>query len=399
MGGNSKGHRRQFGSVRQIASGRWQARYLGPDGVFRPADRTFDSRKSAERWLSLKEAEIARQEWIDPDAGSVLFRVYAGDWLEDRDLAPKTAQLYEGLLRIHLNPFFGDMSLNDIKEAHVRKWRTARRKSKVGKTTVAKAYRLIRAIMNTAVRDELIRKNPCQIEGAGQEHSEERPVLSVAEVFKLADAINPRYRALVLLATFGSLRWGELAGLRRRYLDLDAQTVTIRETVYDLAELVPGKPKSKAGFRTVELPELIIGDLQRHLRDYAAPGPNGFVFVGVKGNQLRRANFSKYWADACAAVGLEGVHLHDLRHTGNTYAAEAGASLRELMDRMGHSSTRAALIYMHARSDRARDIADALGKRAAEELKRSQDGSGGATDRDDGDEDDRGEPPAVGDPG
>src|SRR5690625_4815781 len=164
MGGNNKGNRRQFGSVRQIASGRWQARYLGPDGVTRNADRTFDTRKSAERWLSLKEAEIARQEWIDPDAGSVLFRVYAAEWQEQRDLTPKTEQLYEGLLRNHLNPTFGDMALSDIKEAHVRKWRTARRKSKVGKTTVAKAYRLMRSIMNTAVRDELIRKNPCQIE-------------------------------------------------------------------------------------------------------------------------------------------------------------------------------------------------------------------------------------------
>ncbi|GAA3737768.1 integrase [Spinactinospora alkalitolerans] len=387
MGGNNKGYRRQFGAVRQLASGRWQARYQGPDGIDRTADRTFDSRKSAERWLSLKEAEIARQEWVDPDAGTVEFGVYAAEWMEDRDLSPKTAQLYEGLLRIHLNPTFEHMPIKDIREAHIRKWRTARRRSKVGRSTVAKAYRLMRAILNTAVRDELIRKNPCRIEGAGQEHSEERPVLSVAEVFKLADAIKPRYRALVLLATFGSLRWGELAGLRRSHLDLEQRTVTIRETVYDVGELIKGAPKSRAGYRTVVLPSLIVGDLKRHLGEFSQAGPNGLVFVGVKGNQLRRANFSKYWADACAAVGLEGIHLHDLRHTGNTYAAEAGASLRELMNRMGHSSTRAAMVYLHARDDRARDIADALGERAADELRRAGGASGAVADGDDDDED------------
>ncbi|WP_431871816.1 tyrosine-type recombinase/integrase [Nocardiopsis eucommiae] len=151
------------------------------------------------------------------------------------------------------------------------------------------------------------------------------------------------------------MRWGELAGLRRRHLDLDARTVRVRETVSDVGGLYKGKPKSKAGYRTVSLPELIVPDLRRHLDEFAAPGPNGFVFVGVRGNQLRRGNFSKYWADACAAVGLEDVHLHDLRHTGNTYAAEAGASVRELMRRMGHSSTRAAMIYLHARRAGAGD--------------------------------------------
>ena len=90
--------------------------------------------------------------------------------------------------------------------------------------TVAKAYRLLRAILNTAVRDKRIRENPCQIKGADKELTAERPVLSVPEVYRLAEAIEPRYRALVLLATFGNLRWGELAGLRRRNLDLDNRT-------------------------------------------------------------------------------------------------------------------------------------------------------------------------------
>src|SRR5260221_3320323 len=165
----------------------------------------------------------------------------------------------------------------------------------------------------------------------------ERPVLSVAEVYRLADAIEPQYRALVLLATFGNLRWGELAGLRRRNLDLDNQSVRVTETVYELGQLVKGKPKSEATVRKVTLPELIIADLRRHLEMYTALGPDGLVFVGAKGAQLRRSNFSKSktWSRAPAKAGIsDELHFHDLRHIGNTLTGEAGASLAEMMSRM-----------------------------------------------------------------
>jgi len=365
MAGEKK---RDFGNIRKLSSGRYQTRYRGPDGRLRPAPKTFDTKKAAQRWLKLKDAEIAQGDWFDPEAGAIPFGEYAAEWVENRDLTRKSRRTYQDLLRLHLAPAFGDMYLNEIRAADVRRWHAARLRRKTGRGQVPKAYRLMRSVLNTAVADRLIRENPCQIEGAGEEDHEERPVLSVAEVFKLADAIKPRYRALVLLATFGNMRWGELAGLRRRYLDLDERTVTIREAVSDVGGLRREKPKSKAGKRTVSLPELIIPALRHHLETYAAPGEDGFVFVGVRGNQLRRGNFSKYWADACDAVGLEGVHLHDLRHTGNTYAAEAGASLRELMKRMGHSSSKAALIYLHARDEREREIADRLGERVKKEL-------------------------------
>lgn len=117
------------------------------------------------------------------------------------------------------------------------------------------------------------------------------------------------------------------------------------------------------------------------------------VLVGVKGGQLRWSNFSKYWVDACGAVGLEGVRLHDLRHAGNTFAAEAGASLRELMNRMGHSSARAAMIYLYARDDRARELADLLGERVAVELRREREKAAGGAGDDSGDDD---EPPLAG---
>jgi integrase len=228
MGGNNKGNRRRFGAVRKLPSGRFQGRYPGPDDQEHTAPNTFASKTDAEIWLSRKEAEILDQEWNDPDAGKIPFREYAAAWMTERTLRPKTAQLYEGLLRLHINPVLGDKLLVEISSRHIRQWHTKLGESGPGASTVAKAYRLLRGILNTAVEDELIKKNPCRIKNAGVERPEERPVLTVAEVFALAAAVPPRFRSLVLLATFGSMRWGELAALRRNNLDLEARTVKIR---------------------------------------------------------------------------------------------------------------------------------------------------------------------------
>lgn len=364
MGGNSKGYRRRFGAIRKLPSGRYQARYLGPDAVERTAPQTFPTKKDAEVWLTRKETEILEQEWRDPDAGKIRFREYAAAWMTERTLKPKTAQLYEGLLRLHINPTFGDKLVTEISNRRVRQWHTRLIEDGPGASTVAKAYRLLRAILNTALEDDLIKKNPCRIKNAGVERPAERPVLTVAEVFALAAAMPPRFRALVLLATFGSLRWGELAALRRHHLDLEARTVRIEASVSEMktGELITGRPKSDAGVRVVTLPEVIIGDLAWHLQRFSEQGPDGLVFVGEKGAQLRRSNFTKVWAKALAKSGLPKIHIHDLRHTGNTLAAATGATLKELMARMGHSSTKAAMVYLHAAKDRDRAIADAMGE-------------------------------------
>jgi integrase len=363
--GNTKGRRRRFGSVRQLASGRWQVRYRGPDGLMRPADRTFPTKTEAERWLTLTEADILGGDWIDPDAGLILFSEYAATWIDERpNLRPKTIRLYRYLLRCHLGPHLGSKAIAEIKEPHVRRWRASLLSAGVSPITVAKAYRLFKAIMNTAADDGLIRRNPCRIKGAGQERSPERPVLTARQVFDLADVVDPRYRALILLAVFASLRWGELAALRRKDIDLDARTVRVERTLTELpgGRYIFGPPKSDAGQRTVAFPDLIVPDLTWHLGRFTTADDDALVFTAPSGTVLEYSNFRRrVWLKASQAAGLRGVHFHDLRHTGNMLTAEAGATLRELMDRMGHSSTRAALVYLHATSERQRTIADAVG--------------------------------------
>ena len=197
---------RSFGSIRRLPSGRWQARYRGPDGLLRSAPRTFAHKADASTWLALTQAELLSGGWIDPEAGRVPFPAYAAAWIEERPgLRPKTIQLYRYLLRAHLRETFGSATIAGITEADVRRWRANMLSAGVTPVTTAKAYRLLKSILATAVDDGLIRRNPCRIKGASVEKSPERPVLTIGQVYALADAIGPRYRALILLACFCGL--------------------------------------------------------------------------------------------------------------------------------------------------------------------------------------------------
>ncbi len=335
----------------------------------RSAEQTFLRKSDAGRWLTLKEAEIKSGDWLAPELSAVLFCDFAADCLHDRVLKVRTQELYDGLLRNHLLPTFGAVGVGAIDEAAVRKWRKDRLLAgreaarRFGPVTVAKAYRLLHAIFETAVDDRLVRRNPCRIEGAGKEDSPEREIISVPEVFAVGDALPVRYRAMALLATFAGMRWGELVALRRANIDLERCEIRIVETTAELdrGDLLPESPKSRAGRRTVSFPAELAPELAWHLERFAEAGEQGLVFVGPKGAALRRSNFRPVWNAACAKAGLPSLHFHDLRHVGGTLAATTGASLKELMARLGHSSTRAALIYQHATRDRDKAIALALG--------------------------------------
>jgi integrase len=376
--------RRRFGRVRRLPSGRYQARYRGPDAVDRPAPSTFATKTDAERWLARVEIEIHDDHWRDPDLGRVGFAEYAGAWIRERpDLRPNTVQVYQYVLVRHLQPFFGNRAVADIREPHVRRWRGELLESRVSAASVAKAYRLMKAIMSTAVDDGIVERNPCRVRGAGQDRSPERPILSVGEVVALVEAMPERYRALVLLAAFGSLRWGELAALRRCDVDAEHGTVRVERSLTELSGgYLFGPPKSAAGKRVVVVPAVIRPALAGHLATFTSSQPDALVFTSPNGAPMRDGNFRRrVWRPALARAGLSAIHFHDLRHTGNTLTAMTGASLRELMDRMGHSSPRAALIYLHGSDARQRAIADGLNKLVEGELQGQAQGSSNKTRR------------------
>ena len=209
---------------------------------------------------------------------------------ESNGLRPKTVDLYRYLARKHLAQVLGPVPIADILPGHVRRWRKHLLDAEVSAVTLAKAYRLLKTIMTTAADDGAIRRNPCRIKGGGSESSPERAVLTVAQVFALADAIAPRYRALVLLATFTSLRRSELCALRKSDIDMGTRTVRVQRSLTELQNgaLAFGPPKSDAGRRTVGFPDLIAPVLQEHLSSFARPGDDGLVFTGPTGALLRR---------------------------------------------------------------------------------------------------------------
>jgi integrase len=193
-----------------------------------------------------------------------------------------------------------------------------------------------------------------------------------------------RYLALVLLATFASLRWGEVTALRRSDLDLKAGTVRVRAAFAERStgEILLGPPKSKAGRRVVGIPQAIIPVLNEHLSVFAKDEAGALVFPGVKGGPLRRGNFNRMsaWPHAAKSIGAEGLHFHDLRHTGNHFAAASGAGLRDLMARMGHDSERAAMIYQHE----VRGADEAITKAIDTHVQAEQDSKAHDGDDDDG---------------
>ncbi|WP_055483136.1 tyrosine-type recombinase/integrase [Sphaerimonospora mesophila] len=420
---NRDGHRR-FGNIRKRESGRYQIRYPGPDGRMRTGAETYERKSDAERALSLVEAQIIKGEWTDPDRGKIKLRDYAETWISQRPgLRPRTVDLYTWLLNKHITPYLGAAQLGKLSTAMIRQWRADLLGNGVSVSVAAKAYRLLRAVLMTAAEeDHIIPSNPCRIRGAGDEHPAERPVLTVAQVFDLADRVgrrpvgnvrklksgayrlrfqrhgemrthpeifatrgeaertlwkmgadgradcthDGRFRALVLLATFASLRWGEVSALRRSDLDLDGGTVRIRAAFVERStgELVLGPPKSKAGRRVVGIPEGIVTALREHLATYVQNEPGALLFPGAKGGPLRRSGFNTRtrWVDVVKDMGMPGLHFHDLRHTGNMLAAESGAGLKDLMARMGHDNVRAAMIYQHAVRGADKVITDAINK-------------------------------------
>jgi integrase len=357
---------RSFGTLRKLPSGRWQARYYDQAGTRHTAPRTFSSRGEANRYLAQVEADLLRGAWSDPRLARITFGEWAERWQDTTaELRPGTRVLYGYLLRRFLLPAFATTPLGRLDPLAVRAWLAGLHQAgEVTPTTIAKAYRLLRRILNLAVESGYLSRNPCAVKGAGVERPAEMRHVSIAQLFALADAVPSRYRALILVAGFGGLRWAELVGLRRRHVDLAGARLYVVEQAAEVAgKIIVGPPKTEAGRRVVTLPAVVVEALAEHLDRYALPGPDGLVFTSSAETYILRSNFSRWtWRPAVHRLGLEGLRFHDLRHTAATLAAAAaaGATTKELMERIGHTSSGVALRYQHVMADRQAALAQAL---------------------------------------
>lgn len=348
-----------FGHVERLQSGRWRARYTGPDG--RRRSQSFGTKTDARRWLATAHADIVRKAWRAPEGGQRTLGAYAGDYLSRSDLRASTKELYESVWRMHLQDTWATVPVGDVTTQRVRQWHEAAAKS-MKPTALVQAYRLLRALLNVAVADEVIATNPCRLRAAGvQKAARPSRSLTVGEVQALAEQVPPRYGALILTLAFGGLRFGEATALRRRDVSPDGTMLTVTGSVRRVGgQWLVGEPKTSAGRRTVTLPASVAGRLLVHLDAYVADDDEALVFSTSTGNFLAVSNFNGTFRRAVEACALSPVRVHELRHTGATLAAASGASTAELMHRLGHASPAAALIYQHATTHRDAEIARAL---------------------------------------
>lgn len=360
---NAKGRKASFGSLRRLPSRRWQARYTGPDGLTHRAPVTFDTKGDAETWLSMIRADMVRGLWQPADnARPMTFEDYASAWLADRTLKPRTRAHYASLLDRLILPTFGPFTLAAITPDVVRRWHAEQGNGRP--TLRAHAYGLLRSIMGSAVRDQLVATNPCHIRGGASSRRVHkiRPA-SLEELEQLVQATTPkRYRLLVLLASWCALRFGELAELRRRDIDLRNGVIRVRRAVVRAdGQMLVSTPKSDAGTRDVAIPPHLMPLIREHLRTNITGGRDGLLFPAADGvSHLAPSTLYKSFYRARAAAGRPDLRFHDLRHTGAVLAAATGATLAELMGRLGHSTPGAALRYQHAAQGRDAEIARAL---------------------------------------
>ena len=350
------------GTVRQLQSGRWQARFRGTDDLLRPAPVTFDTKLDANAWLRAQASDVKRGTWAAPtkSAAAGTLTAYATTWLAGRDLKPRTRLLYRDLLDALILPGLGDTPLDRITPTTVRNWYATLDPSTP--TRRSHAYSLLRSIYSTAVADDLVLTNPCRIRGAGSSKTKHAPrVATLGELEVIVAAMPAHTRAMVLLAAWCGLRFGELVGLRRRDVDLASAVVRVERgvTARD-GQVWVGEPKSEAGRRVVTIPPHLLPGLAVHLDEHVAGGPDALMFPARSGRHLASNTLRRPWAVAREAAGRPDLRFHDLRHTGATLAAATGATLADLMNRMGHSTPAAALRYQHAAADRDKAIALAL---------------------------------------
>jgi integrase len=205
------------------------------------------------------------------------------------------------------------------------------------------------------------------VRGAGRTKTTHKPKpATLPELTVMVDAVPDRYQPMILLAAWCGLRFGELTELRRRDLDMPAGKIRVERGVVLVAgERLIGDPKSEAGKRTVSIPPHLLPVLERHLDEHVGDEPDALVFPARSGAHMAPSALYKVWYPARDKAGRPDLRFHDLRHTGATLAAATGATIADLMGRLGHSTPGAAMRYQHAAEDRDQLIADALSGFAA----------------------------------
>jgi integrase len=370
--------RRSFGRLKQRDSGRWSASYLYR-GQRHYAPATFARKGDGAAWLTNEEKLIELDHftpgtWTPPASRStkaaakkLTLRDYATRWLEHRAVAPRTRETYHWHLTDNILPVLGDSPLAEITTEDVRRWFAGL--GTEHETRNARAYGVLTAVLNTAVDDGIIDRSPARIKGASAVKHTKRSVvlLEPAELTALADAMSETLRLAVLLAGWCGLRRGEVFALTRDDIAPDGSTVRVNKGVVVVnRKHLCGPPKTKESNRTVTVPTHLRSAVLSHLSAHVGAAKSALLFPDpVTGGFHTEGRFRTPFFAARRAIGHDDLHFHDLRHFGGVMAAQAGATTKEVMDRLGHTTSTAAMRYQHTANGRDDALAERMSALAA----------------------------------
>ena len=351
--------------VKQLSNGKqaYLVRVRAADGTERT--KQFARRRDAEQFAHLTEVDRGNGSYIDPRLGKVTVQEWFNRWWPTvNTLRPSTRVRDEASFRTHIAPTFGSMPLARVDRTTLREW-VAKLSDPDGAAlapaTVTKAVQVFNKTMRAAVDDRLIASNPVERLPLPKIVREEMRFLTDDELWTLADTIDARYRAFVLLAGYSGLRLGELLGLRWQRVDLLRRQVVVAETLVDLAGQVSfGPPKTKAALRTVGIPTFV-AEAMATIPDRPAV-PDQLVFQSPDGHAIRPGLFRRrFWTPAVTAAGFTPLRIHDLRHTAISLWIAAGANPKQVAVRAGHTSVSVVLDrYGHLYPQPEADLMDAL---------------------------------------
>jgi integrase len=330
---------RAFGSIRQLPSRRWQARYR--DRLGQVQCQTFFTKADAGAYLAEMQTDLARGTWRDPGDGRMLLRDYCTEWLaSDLAKAPTTKARDAVVMRAHILPTLGNLALAEITPRDVQ--RVVQRMSlSLSPKTVRTNAGVLQAVLNSAVREGRLYASPYRSPKMPQLVARERRRLTFEQQRRLAAAVGEEYGIMVFLAGVLGLRWSEVAGLRRKDINFFARPVALRAE-RPLVEVsgrhVASRGKTPGSRAVLTVPPFLADLLSWHLARVGRSDPDDLVVQAPRGGPLHAVNFrARVWAPAVEACGFEGLTFHDLRHSAAGVMGLAGASDQVVQHRMRHT--------------------------------------------------------------
>ena len=337
---------------------KWQARAFF-DGS--EISKTFTTQDEAIRWKREQERAMERGEWIDPTLSSITFAQWSQKWLSAKnDISASTRRGYTGRLKTHLLPAFGKSKLTAITNNQIGQWIAKAIEDGSGMVVIKSAHGVLRQILNAAVLDGRLNRNPAIGVPLPRTKSKEKKALSFEQLMALAEEVTG-YKALILFAGTTGLRWGEIAALQCRDVSILHRTVNVEKAIATGArgEKVVSPTKTHQ-VRTVPFPKYLLSDISQLIESRPADSP---LFQSPRGVTMDYHGFMAHvFRPAVARLGMKDVSFHTLRHTTASLLISKGAPITAVAGILGHASTQMTLdVYGHLYEDDANKYIDRLG--------------------------------------